>query len=1110
MAAGEKVGDIYLEASIDYDEKRGAASMRTLRDRYLGGMKSAGNDGSDAFSDGVDEGNRRNRGRNFSAGKVLGQLFTAGAAAGMADNAKFLRDAMILIRSSAISILGVGISGAIQAAFAIGPAALAALPGLLLGAASAAGILQVALGGVGKAWKSAFKEDFDQKGIENFNESLKGLSFHAASFIRTVRGFVPQLKSFQRVLADAFFGGNSNEAFASVVGALKKILPSAAGVADKFGDIARALAFWISSAKSVENFKKIFAGIDAFLDTIRPSLINVLDAFLGLGAQGAQFAESLGQLVSKVLDKIAKWARETDLRKVFNDAKPALEDIHRIFDALWGTIQVLFGGADAKNGGGPLDLLATIAEKIELFAGRVRAAIDMLANLPDPMKQLLGFVAAMALISLPLSSLVGTIAGLGQSIMGLVAGLGALGIAALPATAIILGVIAAVAALAGIFVLGWTRSEEFRNKIKDLGSEIKRMWEEDFKPALSDIGDSLSNFVTQGEGLLASFGLDWGDLGQAIEDFVLTGLGLFLGLMQGFQQLVDNVSLGMFTIKTEFNDLKNLWDNGWGLMKLAAQGVGDWFASTLVSGFAIAFNVMELAADHFKQVFTAAFHALEAAAMDPIKIVVQFINDPLLKGYNIIARAVGIDEIQPIVLPFAHGGIAPGVGNKDSVHAMLTPGEGILTKDEMARLGGPSGFNHLRGMIQHFAGGGIVQTLQEAFGSGGGGGVQATAGLSAEQVGNASRIVQTGRSMGVPQQGLLVALITAMQESNLKNIGDLGVNNDHDSVGLFQQRPSQGWGSVAELMNPAVSASKFFAALARVPGWQGMDPGAAAQSVQRSAFPGAYTKWISLASNLLGGGGIGSAVSGFFGDPKGNFISGMLKELPSLGNFPFAQALTGMAKNLITGAANKALDVATLGAFSGGGGLVGGLLGGKGAGMAAIMSLVSGLAGFLHVPFNVTSSYRPGDPGYHGQGRAVDFGGFNQDALASALYAMGGNLLELIHTTDTRGYYIKNGKAVSAAFYGDEVEKHRNHIHVAMDEGGGLAPGTNTLDNFTGRPEAILNPRQSAFVGRVLAGEALNIENILWIQIPGIEGFVEAKIVQSENRVAEALLAGRS
>jgi hypothetical protein len=118
------------------------------------------------------------------------------------------------------------------------------------------------------------------------------------------------------------------------------------------------------------------------------------------------------------------------------------------------------------------------------------------------------------------------------------------------------------------------------------------------------------------------------------------------------------------------------------------------------------------------------------------------------------------------------------------------------------------------------------------------------------QRGNARTIVQVGLALGISKRGLVIALATAMQESKLHNLGHLGAKNDHDSLGLFQQRPSMGWGSKAQVTDPVYSATAFYLALQRVRGWKSMKVTVAAQSVQRSAYPNAYAKWETDATSL--------------------------------------------------------------------------------------------------------------------------------------------------------------------------------------------------------------------------------------------------------------------
>lgn len=131
-----------------------------------------------------------------------------------------------------------------------------------------------------------------------------------------------------------------------------------------------------------------------------------------------------------------------------------------------------------------------------------------------------------------------------------------------------------------------------------------------------------------------------------------------------------------------------------------------------------------------------------------------------------------------------------------------------------------------------------------------------TVGLDQEQVANAATVTAVAARLEMPDRAAVVALATALQESKLRNLPDLGRRNDHDSIGLFQQRPSQGWGSAEELANPRFASERFYQALRKVDGWEGMRVTEAAQRVQRSAFPEAYDKWRDdanvLATALLG------------------------------------------------------------------------------------------------------------------------------------------------------------------------------------------------------------------------------------------------------------------
>ncbi|WP_353827933.1 muramidase family protein [Agromyces sp. SYSU T0242] len=130
--------------------------------------------------------------------------------------------------------------------------------------------------------------------------------------------------------------------------------------------------------------------------------------------------------------------------------------------------------------------------------------------------------------------------------------------------------------------------------------------------------------------------------------------------------------------------------------------------------------------------------------------------------------------------------------------------------------------------------------------------------LDEEMRANARIIIDVGRSLGVPEQGIVVALSAAAQESGLRNLR----HGDLDSLGVFQQRPSQGWGSPEQVLDPVRAATAFYGGPAspndgRMPGlldvhgWASMPVADAAQAVQRSAHPARYGAWEASARRWL-------------------------------------------------------------------------------------------------------------------------------------------------------------------------------------------------------------------------------------------------------------------
>ncbi|HVV22519.1 MAG TPA: C40 family peptidase [Pseudonocardiaceae bacterium] len=108
-------------------------------------------------------------------------------------------------------------------------------------------------------------------------------------------------------------------------------------------------------------------------------------------------------------------------------------------------------------------------------------------------------------------------------------------------------------------------------------------------------------------------------------------------------------------------------------------------------------------------------------------------------------------------------------------------------------------------------------------------------------------IISVGKQRNLPALAWQVAIQAGMQESHLTNLP----GGDRDSAGIFQMRPSQGWGSYQQVTNPTYEVNKFFDVLTGIPNWQHDRPGDAAQLVERSAFPLAYNTWEAMAAYLV-------------------------------------------------------------------------------------------------------------------------------------------------------------------------------------------------------------------------------------------------------------------
>ena len=156
-------------------------------------------------------------------------------------------------------------------------------------------------------------------------------------------------------------------------------------------------------------------------------------------------------------------------------------------------------------------------------------------------------------------------------------------------------------------------------------------------------------------------------------------------------------------------------------------------------------------------------------------------------------------------------------------------------------------------------GGGGQQSADCSIGAAGDAaqGAQKAASLSPESLGISQRIIDVGRQRNLPPRAWQIAIQAGNTESSLTDIA----HGDRDSLGVFQMRPSQGWGTPAQLLDVNYSINKFYDVLQTTPGWEGMRPGEAAQAVESSGFPLRYHQGEAMAAHLVSTQGNGASVS---------------------------------------------------------------------------------------------------------------------------------------------------------------------------------------------------------------------------------------------------------
>ncbi|OLF08906.1 C40 family peptidase [Actinophytocola xanthii] len=156
--------------------------------------------------------------------------------------------------------------------------------------------------------------------------------------------------------------------------------------------------------------------------------------------------------------------------------------------------------------------------------------------------------------------------------------------------------------------------------------------------------------------------------------------------------------------------------------------------------------------------------------------------------------------------------------------------------------------------------------------------------LTEEQRQTVARIIQIGKERNLPPRAWQVAIQAGMTESGLRSLN----YGDRDSLGIFQMRPSMGWGTPAQVMDPTYAINKFYDVLEEVPRWEQQRPGESAQDVERSAFPERYHRWEPMAAHLIGKVGLVADPTGC-GEGTGRLLPAPTKQAGEAIRFALSQ-----------------------------------------------------------------------------------------------------------------------------------------------------------------------------------------------------------------------------
>lgn len=718
--------------------------------------------------------------------------------------------------------------------------------------------------------------------------AMAGLSPAGRAFAYFIHDtLMPVFKTFTSAAQTGFLPG--------LEAAIKTLLPFAGpiasfigGIAKVLGDMAQAAAKALTGPFWTQFFTFIAQLAGPSLQSLGAIIGNLAEGFAGLFQALAPSAGGMGGGLVAITKAFSDWATHLGTNQGFQKFLQFVKD-------------------NAPAVGQFLENLAIVVGKLLIALAPLGAVLVVV------IEKLTAFLATLT----P-----------GQ-LIALAAGIGAITLAIMVFTGgpvLLIG--AAIAAIVGGLVYAYTHFKTFHDVVDTVVHAVAKyftwLWQSVLSPTFKFISDNWHYVAT-------AFRFEWDQVLRPM----LTAFGEFV--MAAWNDV----------LKPTFGEMRLAWQ----VMAAAFHATYNSVLKPVWSAFTTAFSSVSRAFGGFRDGLSKTWAGIKSIFIDGYNFVTQNVLNKFIDSINKVTSVLGVPKILDIgklsvgavgssahpavgggrpAPTFAHGGVVPGYGpGQDTIHAMLSPGEGVLVPEAVQGLG--ARFVHWANRHfsnrpaasdgRHFAGGGILGSIISGAGnilggvggsilsgvespikslingmrpdiakylaqggfasidnairtflhlhppvSGGSSSATVSGPNSGTALDYAKIIVQQAKQLNLGVKGAEIGLMTALVESNLKNYANVNipeslrlphdaVGSDHFSAGLFQQQTGpfgNYWGSIAQVMNPAYSAHRFFDELVRkVPGWQNQDSGVDAQTVQVSAFPDAYSARRGDADNLL-------------------------------------------------------------------------------------------------------------------------------------------------------------------------------------------------------------------------------------------------------------------